>query len=404
MQNKIYQIYENIIFYCLLLYGLTFLIDTKINFVTTAFILNIIFLFYFRKNHPLQLNYTKEFKYYIYIIIYFLLMIFLSTILSDGSLHNYKSRFISPLLGLFTIILFPMNIKRIFLLFLSFSIPLLINALLIIYQFYLGNTGRPTGFCNNHYMFLAVSNSLILPIILTLSLHKSQLSKKIRILLFFIILINIPAVIFENTRIVWLELAIIFPLIILFSIKSKLKAISLIILLAVYSLSIFSISPSSINRVSSIPDTNYANQSNYERILMWESATKMFIDHPVSGVGLGNYYEEYMSTYRSPLSRETQGHPHNVLLAFLSETGLLGTSGYILLFIYLYYYTITNYIRNKDAFSLAFLSCLLAFTINSLTDSIFCQLGYKGNTALFWIFTGLYFILNKHLTISKINN
>lgn len=180
MQNKIYQIYENIIFYCLLLYGLTFLIDTKINFVTTAFILNIIFLFYFRKSHPLQLNYTKEFKYYIYIIIYFLLMIFLSTILSDGSLHNYKSRFISPLLGLFTIILFPMNIKRIFLLFLSFSIPLFINALLIIYQFYLGNTGRPTGFCNNHYMFLAVSNSLILPIILTLSLHKSQLSKKIQ--------------------------------------------------------------------------------------------------------------------------------------------------------------------------------------------------------------------------------
>lgn len=168
-----------------------------------------------------------------------------------------------------------------------------------------------------------------------------------------------------------------------------------------YSIFIFNISPSSVNRASTIPSTNYATQSNYERILMWESATKMFIDHPVVGVGLGNYYEEYMTNYRSPLSRETQGHPHNVLLAFLSETGLLGTSGYILLFIYLYYYTITNYIRNKDVFSLSFLFCLLAFTINSLTDTIFCQLGYRGNTSLFWILTGLYFILNKHLIVLK---
>lgn len=401
MQNKIYQIYENIVFSCLLLYGLTFLIDTKINFITTAFFINIFFLIYLKKSFPLQLYYTKEFKYYMYIIVYFLLMVFLSTILSDGSLSIYKSRFINPLLGLFTIILFPMNFKRMFLLFLSFSVPLFINSLVVIYQFYLGNTGRPTGFCDSHYMFLAVTNSLILPIVFTLSMYKSQLSKKIRIFLFLMILIGIPAIIFENTRIVWIELAIIFPLIILFSIKNKVKAVFLIVLLMLYSIFIFNISPSSVNRASTIPSTNYATQSNYERILMWESAMKMFVDHPVVGVGLGNYYEEYMTNYRSPLSRETQGHPHNVLLAFLSETGLLGTSGYILLFIYLYYYTITNYIRNKDVFSLSFLFCLLAFTINSLTDTIFCQLGYRGNTSLFWILTGLYFILNKHLIVLK---
>ena len=55
------------------------------------------------------------------------------------------------------------------------------------------------------------------------------------------------------------------------------------------------------------------------------------------------------------LSREDQAHPHNVLLTFLSETGILGTLGYLLLFIYLYYYTIKNYIVKKDVFSLAFL-------------------------------------------------
>lgn len=359
------------------------------------------FVFFYEKIPPLNLNYTNEFKYFIFIIIFFLISTCLSTIIANGSIVEYKSRLISPILGLLIFFIFPMSKKRILLLFLSFAIPLSINALFVIYQFYQGNMGRPTGFSNHHYMMLAVTNTLILPIILTLGLHKSQLSSKLKIVFLLLFLINIPAIIFENTRIIWIELAIILPFIILSCIKNKIKALSSIILLLVCIISFFAISPSSINRFSGISDTDYKNQSNYERILMWQSATKMFIDYPITGVGIGNYHEQYMNNYRSPLSRENQAHPHNVLLTFLSETGILGTLGYLSLFIYLYYYTIKNYIRKKDVFSLAFLSCLLAFSINSLTDSIFCQIGYRGNTSLFWIITTMYFILNNHLITFK---
>lgn len=401
LKNIIYKYYENVVFTCLLLYGLTFLIDIKINFLTTAFVFNIIFCIFLQKKQPLCLNYTNEFKYFIITVIFFFILTCLSTIIAGGSLSEYKSRLISPILGLLIFLILPVNKKRILLLFLSFAIPLSINALFVIYQFYQGDLGRPTGFSNHHYMMLAVTNTLILPIMLSLGLHKSQLFPKLKILFLLLFLVNVPAIIFENTRIIWIELAIILPFIILSCIKSKIKAFSAIILLLICIVSFFAISPSSINRFSGISDTDYKNQSNYERILMWQSASEMFMDYPIAGVGIGNYHEQYMNNYRSPLSREDQAHPHNVLLTFLSETGILGTLGYLLLFIYLYYYTIKNYIVKKDVFSLAFLSCLLAFSINSLTDSIFCQIGYKGNTSLFWIITTMYFILNNHLITFK---
>ena len=117
-------------------------------------------------------------------------------------------------------------------------------------------------------MMLAVTNTLILPIMLSLGLHKSQLSSKLKIIFLLLFLVNIPAIIFENTRIIWIELAIILPFIILSCIKSKIKAFSAIILLLICIVSFFAISPSSINRFSGISDTDYKNQSNYERILM----------------------------------------------------------------------------------------------------------------------------------------
>lgn len=182
--------------------------------------------------------------------------------------------------------------------------------------------------------------------------------------------------------------------------KINIKRILLIFISIFISIFILlQISPNSLTRLKSISDISYQNQSNYERLLMWQSATNMFIDHPIYGVGIDNYYNEYIHNYRSPLSREKQHHPHNVLLTFLSETGLLGTFGYVTLFLYLFYHSIKTYIKNYNIFALAYLACLISFTINSLTDSIFSQIGYGKCTTFFWIITGLYFYINNHISI-----
>lgn len=111
LKNIIYKYYENVVFTCLLLYGLTFLIDIKINFLTTAFVLNIIFCIFLQKKQPLCLNYTNEFKYFIITVIFFFILTCLSTIIAGGSLSEYKSRLISPILGLLIFLILPVNKK-----------------------------------------------------------------------------------------------------------------------------------------------------------------------------------------------------------------------------------------------------------------------------------------------------
>ncbi|MBM6832725.1 O-antigen ligase family protein [Megamonas hypermegale] len=393
---------DKLIFICLILYSLTFLFDIPINLFTTAFILGILKLFFSKK--PTIKMLSKHF----YFIILFILCIFLSIIFNTSSsisiiqLLEYKSRFISPLMAFCLIFLFKITYKRILIILSGFSCSLLLNSIVIIYQFYIQSEHIPSrlvGFSTEHYMFLAGINLLILPIIFVLSIYKSYLPKQIKLLFLITILINIPAIVFENTRSVWLGLSILFPLIILFSIKNKIKACILIILLFLYSSLFFQLSPTSIQRFETIPSTNYKVQSNYERLLMWQSAFDMFKDYPITGVGISNYHTQYMQHYRSIQSREITWHPHNNLLYILSESGLLGGLSYIFLFIYLYYTSIKNYLFTKNIVTLSYLMSLIGFTINSFIDCVFCGYGLKDLTYLFWFFTGIYLLFNQYIII-----
>ena len=65
-----------------------------------------------------------------------------------------------------------------------------------------------------------------------------------------------------------------------------------------------------------------------QRVRLWEAAWRMFGDHPVFGVGPGNYsvvVEQYL-----PLHDKT---PHNSLLGIVAEAGILGGVLYAILFL-----------------------------------------------------------------------
>ena len=322
---------NNLIFSCILLYFLSFFIDFHINFLVTAFCLGIINVILCKPNIKIYSNHL------IFLALFILCTFITVSLNSNASFSYYRSYYISPLVALFVPLLFPFTNKKTIILMTFISLIFFLNANYINYQFIKNTiTGRPDGFFNG-YMILCGMNLLILPILLTLSIHKNNLPKCIRIFFFITILVNIPAIVFENTRIVWISLSFIFPFIIFLSIKNKVKAFLLIIIMFFYSFCCFQFSPHSTQRFETISSTNSTVQPNYERILMWNSATNMFLDHPIIGVGIGNYHKEYISQYQSPLSKENQYHPHNVILSMLSQTGIIGTIGYLLLFIYLYY-------------------------------------------------------------------
>ena len=63
------------------------------------------------------------------------------------------------------------------------------------------------------------------------------------------------------------------------------------------------ISPTFSNRVHSISNRSGQEQSVNERFLMWHSAIRMGVEHPLLGVGMGNYESEYQNHYISPLAK-----------------------------------------------------------------------------------------------------
>ena len=102
MINSNYKsIFNYIILTCFTLYAFTFLLDMKINFLTTSFIFCIILYSILKKNNLISINLSTDIKTLNYILFIFLILILISTIYTESSLSTYRSRFLSPLIGLF---------------------------------------------------------------------------------------------------------------------------------------------------------------------------------------------------------------------------------------------------------------------------------------------------------------
>jgi O-antigen ligase len=128
--------------------------------------------------------------------------------------------------------------------------------------------------------------------------------------------------------------------------------------------------------------TSTTLQSNTERVLMWQSAYEMFKDHPVLGVGLGQYAPKYLNEYKSPQAKERQNHSHNNFLQMLAENGIVGFLGFVLLFGYLLLSSFRNSVRKLSPYHVLIFGCTLAFILQGFTEYNF------GNSAVIKYYWG----------------
>ena len=94
--------------------------------------------------------------------------------------------------------------------------------------------------------------------------------------------------------------------------------------------------------------------STYERISLWKNSIKMTADHPVMGVGLGNWKIIAPSHGIGSAAYMTTGvirfvHPHNDFLLIASESGLVGLLIFISLLGWLFYYCLSLSAKAKNA-------------------------------------------------------
>ena len=83
------------------------------------------------------------------------------------------------------------------------------------------------------------------------------------------------------------------------------------------------------DRLASALDPSHA--TNVERRHMWSAGVRMFLDHPITGIGLQDLHAAY-DRYRPPEAREGAGHLHNVYVQIAATMGIVG----LLAFAWLY--------------------------------------------------------------------
>lgn len=128
--------------------------------------------------------------------------------------------------------------------------------------------------------------------------------------------------------------------------------------------------------------------SSKDRILIWKTGWKMFLDRPVFGQGLNTFmsvFEKY-----KPADYKEIVYAHNCFLQMAAETGIIG----LLIFLWFCASVISGALskffstsdRLMRATAIGAAGCILAFFANSLVDTILYSLPLA---VLFWSLCGL---------------
>jgi O-antigen ligase len=121
-------------------------------------------------------------------------------------------------------------------------------------------------------------------------------------------------------------------------------------------------------------DVTPENFAVVERMAHWQAAWQMFLEHPLLGVGAGNYPAAY-ERYSLPGWSEPLGHAHNYYLNVAAESGVLGVVAIMLLIGSIYLALATGLKRSEPrSFQRAVLVGLsgsfVVFTVHNLFDNL----------------------------------
>jgi putative inorganic carbon (HCO3(-)) transporter len=76
---------------------------------------------------------------------------------------------------------------------------------------------------------------------------------------------------------------------------------------------------------------NAENWATVERMAHWQVAVEMFLDHPIFGVGPGQYPAHYAEYAIQPYWLDSLGHAHNMYLNVAAELGIVGFATYLVM-------------------------------------------------------------------------
>ena len=122
----------------------------------------------------------------------------------------------------------------------------------------------------------------------------------------------------------------------------------------------FSTQPQYVARFESITNTT-TDGSNLGRFDVWTSSINMFKDHPVTGVGIGQWRTIYEASYRLPTENQHLYHAHNNFIQLLGEVGLLGLLGVLIFYGSIIVDNFVVWVKTRDPYSLCAMIAVICY-------------------------------------------
>ena len=133
--------------------------------------------------------------------------------------------------------------------------------------------------------------------------------------------------------------------------------------------------PSVFDRIKDLTNT----AQNASRIKLWKTAIMMIKEHPILGVGNGNYisrYDEYVNKYKGLSYNAYKRYPaHNSYLKIQSELGIIGIASFLMILITALLRVKKLFTSTNDKFLKAFymgaFASMIAFYFMNISDNLF---------------------------------
>lgn len=367
-----------------------FTIASFISIAAGNIFLGILTFYFFTKCYQKQIKFNTNFKDYFVVVGIFLISMFISALFSGDIIYGLKCwadmwiwRFMPFIVVIFLLKNYD-NAKKVLL---TAFTGITITSMYAVYQG-LSGINRANGFYG-HPMTLGGWLCIFMPLFLIEFFERNLLGKYYWLAGLGFCVCS-AGLIFNGTRGAWLAVVIVCVLLLIYyMLKSKRNltvGITFIILISTILIN----DSKFMQRLDTIDDFN-KYQSNTERILIWQSAWNMFKDHPILGVGLGQYTESYQKEYISPQAKEPNlTHAHNNFIQMLAENGIVGFAGFIVMFGYIIFKNLIDWFKTRDTYALMIVSATICLLLQGFTEY---NVGNSAVIKMYWCTFGLLVVL-----------
>lgn len=132
---------------------------------------------------------------------------------------------------------------------------------------------------------------------------------------------------------------------------------------------------------------SYRSSSLGARLIIWEKATNIYKVNPIIGIGPGTF-----ENYFPPYPEWGVPQPHNIFLAFLLQTGLIGFIGFIWLLVYFFKIGFKLLTVHCSLFIVILTSIMIYILVHGLVDTWY----WKNDLAvIFWTIVALLVVLSR---------